>query len=94
MSAFSSWFDKNKTIIVHTLGVAGIVAANVAKTSGNKTVVAAIGLATSAYHIGEGLAKGGGMGEATTSIADAAAALQDLIGSATAAKGAATPASV
>jgi hypothetical protein len=92
MSDLSSWFNKNKTFIVHALGVAGIVAANVAKTSGNKTVVAAIGLATSAYHVSEGLAQGGSLADATSSITDAAAALQDLISSATAAKGAATPA--
>lgn len=91
MASFTDWLKANKTIIVHSLSVAGMVAASAAKASGNKTAVASIGLVTAAFHLSEGLANGGGLDGAATSISEAASALQDLIGSATAAKGAATP---
>lgn len=89
MSKFSSWLSANKAVIIHSLGVVGIVATTVAKATGNGAAIAGIAAITSAFHVGEGLAAGQGLSGAGEAITEAAAALKELIGNATAANGAA-----
>lgn len=90
--SFSSWLNTNKTILVHGISVAGILAASIAKATGSAPAIAGISLANAFFHIGEGLAQGQGFtGGVSDAVSDAGSSLSELVGDLTGAKGAVTP---
>lgn len=89
--SFGSWLKSHESVIVHTVGVVGIAATSIARSTGCAPAVAGIALITSAYHIGQAMTGNGPAGNVGEDIANAAADLKSLIADANGAKGAATP---